>query len=52
MADTIETEGDIKENAAQIAAVMLRETELSAFCRELLKELLRHTGSQIGAVYL
>ena len=52
MADTIETELDIKENAAQIAGVMLRETELRSFCRELLKDLLRHTGSQIGAVYL
>jgi signal transduction histidine kinase/DNA-binding response OmpR family regulator/CHASE3 domain sensor protein len=52
MADTIETEEDIKENTAQIAGVMLRETELPTFCRELLKKLLQHTGSQIGAVYL
>ena len=30
---------------------MLREDEVHAFCREMLKALLQHTGSQVGAVY-
>jgi signal transduction histidine kinase/DNA-binding response OmpR family regulator/HAMP domain-containing protein len=51
MAETIETELQISENAARLAGVMLREEESHAFCRELLKGLLAHTGSQAGAVY-
>ncbi|MEI7902885.1 MAG: histidine kinase dimerization/phospho-acceptor domain-containing protein, partial [bacterium] len=51
MADAIETEMRINENAAQLAGVMLREEEVHAFCREVLKALLQHTGSQVGAVY-
>ncbi|MBI5589977.1 MAG: response regulator [Deltaproteobacteria bacterium] len=52
LADTVETQMHINEQAAQLASVMLRETEARAFCRELLKVLVHHTGSQIGAVYL
>ncbi|MEI8189416.1 MAG: response regulator [candidate division NC10 bacterium] len=51
MADAIQTQMQINENAAQLAGVMLREEEVKAFCRELLKALLQHTGSQVGAVY-
>lgn len=52
MADTIQTEMKISANATQLAGVMLREDEIHAFCREMLKALLQHTGSQMGAVYL
>jgi signal transduction histidine kinase/DNA-binding response OmpR family regulator/HAMP domain-containing protein len=52
MADTVETQMRINEQAAQLAGVMLRETEAHSFCRELLKALLAHTGAQVGAVYL
>jgi signal transduction histidine kinase len=51
MAETIQTEMQIEDNAAQLASVMLREEDVHAFCRELLKSLLAHTGSQVGAVY-
>ena len=51
MADVIQTEMSIEAKAAQLAGIMLREEELHAFCRELLKGLLQHTGSQVGAVY-
>ena len=52
LAGTVETELQRRESAARVAEVMLREEELGAFCRELLKALLDHTGSQVGAVYL
>ena len=52
MAATVETQMHINEQAAQLAGVMLREIEARPFCRELLKALIEHTGSQIGAVYL
>jgi len=52
MADTIQAEIKVSANTAQLAGVMLREDELHAFCREMLKTLLQHTGSQMGAVYL
>ncbi|OGP49708.1 MAG: hypothetical protein A2Y79_05325 [Deltaproteobacteria bacterium RBG_13_43_22] len=52
LAKTVQEEWQSKESAAGIARAMLQEEELHAFCRELLKGLLEHTGSQIGAVYL
>jgi signal transduction histidine kinase/DNA-binding response OmpR family regulator/HAMP domain-containing protein len=52
LAGTIQTELQSKESAARIAEVMLKAEELRAVCRELLKALLQHTGSQVGAVYL
>jgi signal transduction histidine kinase/DNA-binding response OmpR family regulator len=52
MAGTLQTELRVNQNAARLAGVMLREEDLHSFCRSLLKELLEHTGSQVGAVYL
>ena len=52
LAETIQAEIKSRENVGSIAEVMLREEELRSFCRELLKTLLQHTESQIGAVYL
>jgi signal transduction histidine kinase/DNA-binding response OmpR family regulator len=51
MAGGIQTQAHLDESAAQLAAVMLREDELHTFCGELLKALVEHTGSQVGAVY-
>jgi len=51
MADAIQTQVEVGENAARLAGIMLRDEELSGFCRELLKALLEHTGSQMAAVY-
>jgi signal transduction histidine kinase/CheY-like chemotaxis protein len=52
MADAIQTQVSVSENVARLAGVMLRDDELPGFCRELLKALLEHTGSQVAAVYL
>ncbi len=52
MADTVQTQWQSKESAARIAAVMLQQEDLRAFCRALLKDLLTETGSQIGAIYI
>jgi signal transduction histidine kinase/DNA-binding response OmpR family regulator/HAMP domain-containing protein len=52
MAATIQTEMNVNKNAIHLSDAMLREDEAHAFCRELLKGLIEHTGSQIGAVYL
>ena len=52
MAEAIQAQMQMNANAAQLADVMLREEEIHAFCRELLKALLHRTGSQVGAVYL
>jgi signal transduction histidine kinase/CheY-like chemotaxis protein/HAMP domain-containing protein len=52
LADTIQKEMMSRENVSRIAEVMLREEGLRSFCQKLLKTLLQHTGSQIGAVYL
>jgi signal transduction histidine kinase/CheY-like chemotaxis protein/HAMP domain-containing protein len=52
MADAIRKEMQAKESAAQLASAMLRTDEAHAFCRDLLKGLLAHTDSQLGAVYL
>jgi len=51
MADRIQTEMEISESSTHLARVMLREEAADKFCRELLKELLQRTGSQVGAVY-
>jgi signal transduction histidine kinase/HAMP domain-containing protein len=52
MAETMETQARINDQAAQLAGIMLRESEARIFCREVLHALMSHTGSQIGAVYL
>ena len=51
MAGEIQTQARINENEAELAEIMLREDEVHAFCRELLGGLLKHTGSQVGAMY-
>ncbi len=52
LADTIE--GDLALNAqtAKLAGIMLGEDDARRFCHAILKGLLEHTGSQMGAVYL
>lgn len=52
LAETVQSELQSKEAAARIAEGMLQQEEPHAFCRELLKGLMLHTGSQIGGVYL
>ena len=52
LAETLQAQMRRKEQAGQIAEVMLREQDLRAFCQELLKALLQHTGSQSAAIYL
>jgi signal transduction histidine kinase/HAMP domain-containing protein len=52
LAETVQMEWLRKESAARIAEVMLKQEELRAFCRALLKDLLTETGSQIGAIYI
>lgn len=51
MADTIESEFKLKNHTAEIAEVMLSEEDARKFCKKLLQSLLKHTESQIGAVY-
>jgi signal transduction histidine kinase/DNA-binding response OmpR family regulator/HAMP domain-containing protein len=52
LAQAVQMELRSKEDLARIADIMLREDDLRAFCLELLKALLEHTGSRVGAVYL
>ena len=52
LAETVESEMQSRETVARIAEAMLREEEMHAFCRALLKGLISSTGSQMGAVYL
>jgi len=51
LADTIETEMRLSNQAAKLAAVMLSEDDARQFCHALLSSLLEHTGSQMGAIY-
>ena len=51
MAAEIQAQTQANENAAQLAELMLRHDEVHAFCNELLKGMMLHTGSQVGAVY-
>jgi len=52
MAKTVQREFQNNENIAKVSEAMILQCDLHLFCQELLKELLQHTGSQIGAVYL
>jgi len=52
LAETVETQTRIDEQAAQVAGAMLREKDARDFCRALLQLLADHTGSQVGAIYL
>ncbi len=51
MATEIQTQSQTNEDAAHLATIMLKDDEVHAFCNELLKGLMRHTDSQMGAVY-
>ena len=52
LAETLEAELRINEQAAHVTDVMLRESETRAFCRQVLTTLVEQTGSQIAAIYL
>ncbi|HET6556739.1 MAG TPA: response regulator [Prolixibacteraceae bacterium] len=52
LADTIETELMLNDQAASLAGVMLREDDAHEFCHALLTSLLEYTGAQMGAFYL
>ena len=52
MAETVETQRLINEQAAQLTGIMLREADSHGFFRELIRELAGQTGSQVGGVYL
>jgi len=52
MAQNIETEYLISSRSADLAGVMLSEDDARQFCSDLLKNLLEHSQSQMGAVYL
>jgi len=52
LADTIETEMTLNNQAALLAGVMLSEDDAHKFSHALLSSLLEQTNSQMGAVYL
>ena len=52
MAETVASQMRINGQAAELAEIMVRESEARPFCRALLQALVAHTGSQIGAIYL
>lgn len=51
LAETIENEITLSNDTAAISNSMLEEEDLECFRRELLKELIKKTDSQIGAFY-
>lgn len=52
LADTTQSNLQIKEKAVLINTRMARETELHSFCKRLIEALVGQTDSQIGAIYL
>ena len=52
LAQTIQTELELSESRNKIANAMLLEKELRSFCSKLINELIQHTGSQTGAIFL
>lgn len=52
MAETIETENLISNRAAELSGIMLSENDARSFCHDVLKNLILHTNSQMGAIYL
>ncbi len=52
LAETVETEMILNVQAAKLSGVMLSEDDAHRFCHALLRTLLEHTESQMGAVYL
>jgi signal transduction histidine kinase/CheY-like chemotaxis protein/HAMP domain-containing protein len=51
MADKVEMELSVKENASWITALILKENNLKSFSKVLLELLALKTGSQIAAIY-
>jgi len=51
LAETIETEMTLNNQAAKLAEVMLSEDDAHKFCHALLGSLLEQTNAQMGAVY-
>lgn len=52
MLDRVQEQSQLKEQAATMAAMMLREEDLGPFCRRLLATLLELTACQAGAIYM
>ncbi len=52
MAETLETEYLISNRAAELTGLLLRGDDAHRFCHDMLNNLLKHTRSQMGAVYL
>ncbi|MEI6578101.1 MAG: response regulator [Eubacteriales bacterium] len=52
MVDSIQSEIAENASAAEISEAMMVQNDLRPFCESLLKTLLLHTDSQLGAVYL
>ncbi len=52
MAQTLQVEMEINDHTASLVGILFTETDAKTFCRKLLSQLMNHTGSQIGAVYL
>lgn len=52
MADNIESEMALSNQAAKLSGVMLSKDDARPFCHDLLGGLLESTGSQTGAIYL
>ena len=52
LADTTQTNLEMKEKSALLNAILAHESEVRAFCKKLLKVLVEQTNSQIGAIYL
>jgi signal transduction histidine kinase/CheY-like chemotaxis protein/HAMP domain-containing protein len=51
LAAKVEQELSVKENAAWITGLILKENELESFNKVLLNLLMTKTGSQVGAIY-
>ncbi len=52
MAERLEGEVRLKEDAAVLAETMSLEDDARIFCRRMLQTMMRQTGAQMGAVYL
>jgi methyl-accepting chemotaxis protein len=52
MPETLATQNQINDQAAQLAGIMMRESELRSFCHEVLKVMINQTGAQTGAIFL
>ena len=52
LAETIETELILNDQAANLAGIMLKEDDAHTFCHTLLNSLIKYTDAQMGAFYL